>query len=709
MGTIGIDLGTTNTVVAAVRDGRASTIEDEEGSRLIPSIVAFHPNGSVLVGRTAKERRYMDPTSTIYSVKRLIGRPWSSTEVQESRTRFPFDLLEGPKDSTMVVARGEQYALPEISAFVLRRAKQIAEARLGETVDKAVITVPANFNDLQRAATKVAGKLAGLEVMRILNEPTAAALAYGQQIAQSERIAIFDLGGGTFDITLLDLSGQVFEVLATGGDTSLGGDDIDVLIADRMSAQFREIHRFDPRAYPESFGKLRLLAEKLKIDLSTEQEVWMNLPEIGFGEGGAPLSIRFRMNRTEIEHMVRPLIEKTIEVTRFAIDTIGQRKEAFDRVILVGGATRMPVVARAVEAYFCKPPFVRVNPDEVVALGAAIQAYSLTKGARSNRPKMPSLAESTPSGVTQPTLQHARPAPSMPPELPKRGKPLVTEAHAKDDSFETFAQLPRGLKPASKQGDIPTPAVAFHLEEPPGAARPVAGGQPPPLPVRAKQKSVVPPPPAAIIALGEQASRSFTAPMSATSPREVSSEIVAEAPLQPPLSPPPTPDDGGMPAPDPHAVRPDWQPQLLQDGIIAHTQPLLIDVTPLSLSVETVGGYCDVLIPANSPVPCDRTRIFLTAADQQTMVCVNVAQGESRRFHENTFLGQCELTDLPARARGEVRIAVTFEIDADGILNVSATDTDSGRATQARLRLLGAATEEGVNAMLARQAARSVH
>jgi molecular chaperone DnaK len=772
MGTIGIDLGTTNTVVAAVRDGRASTIEDEQGNRLIPSIVSFHPNGSVLVGQIAKERRHMDAANTIYSVKRLIGRPWKSPEVQESLTRFPFDLREGPKDTTMVVARGEQYALPEISAFVLRRAKQIAEARLGEAVDRAVITVPANFNDLQRAATKVAGKLAGLEVMRILNEPTAAALAYGQSIAHSERIAIFDLGGGTFDITLLDLSGQVFEVLATAGDTSLGGDDIDVLIAERMSAQFREIHRFDPRSNQEAFGKLRLLAEQVKIQLSQEPEVTANLNDIAYGEGGASLSIRFRMNRKELEHLIKPLIDKTVDVTRFAIETIGQRRDAFDRIILVGGSTRMPIVARAVEDYFGKPPFVRVNPDEVVALGAAIQAYSLDKTARRpDKMRAPALSESTLSGITPAPTLHDRPAPAPSPtrrapppapparkppppapraafkthdgfpELPKQRKTLVTGADAEDRSFESFPSLPRGPAPVPapaparpsppKKAEVPTPATSFDLPEIPSSLEPpppAAGRKPETVPGRAmlldrgedpslsfqvaeppdqsSRISTVPPlekPPAK--------TRPMTIPTPAV-PVPVVTPPAARRPSPPPpakVPTPPPPREDAMLVPDPDAIPIDFPTKPVEEGIIARKQPLLIDVTPLSLSVETVAGYCDILIPANSPVPCDRTRIFLTAADGQTMVCVNVAQGESRRFHENTFLGQLELTGLSARPRGEVRIAVTFELDADGILNVRAQDTETGRETQAKMRLLGGVSDEAMGHMLARQAAHEVH
>ena len=534
MGTaIGIDLGTTNTVVAAVRDGRAVTLDDEQGRRLIPSVVSFHPSGQVLVGQPAKERRYNDPSNTVYSVKRLIGRPWKSQEVQESLTRFPFELREGPKETTMAVVRGEQYALPEISAFVLRRAKQIAEARLGETVDRAVITVPANFNDLQRAATKVAGKLAGLEVLRILNEPTAAALAYGQSIAQSERIAIYDLGGGTFDVTLLDLSGSVFEVLATAGDTSLGGDDIDVLVADRIATQLREIHRFDARANPEAFGRLRLLAEDLKIRLSTEEELSINVTDIAHGEGGAPLSMRFRLNRTELEHIAKPLIEKTMEVARFAIDTIGLRRDQFERIILVGGSTRMPLVARRVEEFFGRPPFLKVNPDEVVALGAAIQAFSLNKDAR-KPPAARYGPDSTISGVTQtqvtmqtiqtvqtqltqqtmltggaPTIER-----TVPPEIlrasvtqpgfaplpprPAAGVPMTKE----DDPFASLDEMPRGpaagtpssatIKAAAAAGQE-DPSMSFKVQLPDlddptltkntkAPIRPQAQKKPPPLP-----------------------------------------------------------------------------------------------------------------------------------------------------------------------------------------------------------------------------------
>src|SRR5579859_2194652 len=287
MAVVGIDLGTTNTVVACARNGKVRVLADEQGRRLLPSVVSFHPNGDVLVGQAAKERRVVDARHTISSVKRLIGRAWGSEEIRRARQRFAFELKEGPGQGPLVVARGHDYSLPEISAFVLRRAKVLAERALGEQVDRAVVTVPANFNELQRAATKVAGRIAGLEVLRIINEPTAAALAYGVGQRTRERIAIYDFGGGTFDCTLLDLSGSVFEVLATAGDSFLGGDDLDMSIAERMSEAFLITHRYDPRANPQAFERLRAAAEIVKMQLSTQQRASIKLREIAFGVGGA--------------------------------------------------------------------------------------------------------------------------------------------------------------------------------------------------------------------------------------------------------------------------------------------------------------------------------------------------------------------------------------------------------------------------------------
>ncbi|MGD0529936.1 MAG: Hsp70 family protein, partial [Polyangiaceae bacterium] len=380
---VGIDLGTTNTVVAAVREGVAGTIADAEGQRLIPSIVSFMPNGSVAVGRSAVDRRLIDAKNTVYSVKRLIGRPWGSPSVEQARGKLPFDLREGPNGATVLFARGETYALPEISAFVLRQAKAVAEAALGGPVERAVITVPANFNDLQRAATKIAGRLAGLEVLRILNEPTAAALAYGPQGKTQERVAVYDLGGGTFDITILDLAGNVFEVLATAGDTALGGDDIDVIIAERMADDLLKTHRYDARAQPMVFGRLRILGEEMKRVLTSQESHTIQVDDLVPGDRGTVLSWRFKMTRPELEWASLALVERTFRVCQEALDASGAAQGQLDRVLLVGGATRMPMVARKVEQFFGRAPIVRINPDEVVALGAAIQAALLDRARQS--------------------------------------------------------------------------------------------------------------------------------------------------------------------------------------------------------------------------------------------------------------------------------------------------------------------------------------
>ncbi|HTQ02377.1 MAG TPA: Hsp70 family protein, partial [Polyangiaceae bacterium] len=316
---VGIDLGTTNTVVGAMKNGAASALPDEEGRTLIPSVVSFHPNGSVLVGRPARERRTIDPKSTVYSVKRLIGRSWDTEEVRKARSRLPFDMREGPGQAALIAVRGETYTLPEISAFVLRKARTVAENALGTGVERAVITVPANFNDLQRAATKVAARVAGLEVLRILNEPTAAALAYGYGKGASERLAVYDFGGGTFDVTLLDLSNNVFEVLATAGNTFLGGDDIDLAIAERMADEALRQHRYDPRSDPILFDRFRLAAEELKHRLSVEESATTVVREVTHGPGGKALDLNFTLTRGELERIAGPIIDQTFDVCRDAL------------------------------------------------------------------------------------------------------------------------------------------------------------------------------------------------------------------------------------------------------------------------------------------------------------------------------------------------------------------------------------------------------
>jgi len=577
---VGVDLGTTNTVVAAVRDGVVATLCDEQDRRLLPSVVSFDSSGTVLVGVPATERRLTDPSNTVYSAKRLIGRPWSAPEVAQAKGRLSFELREGPQSGTVVAVRSETFSLPEISAFVLRQAKEIAEARLGETVQRAVITVPANFNELQRAATKTAGRLAGLEVLRIFNEPTAAALAYGPPEKARERVAVYDLGGGTFDVTLLDVVGNVFEVLATAGDTALGGDDIDIVIADRMCEDFTKKHRFDPRTNPVGFSRMRIFGEQMKRALSTSEAFEITADDILRAERAAPVPWQFRMTRPELEWASLDIVERTFKVCGEALTASGCQPADIDRVILVGGSTRMPMVARKVQQFFGRAPVSRINPDEVVALGAAIQAE---------------------------LLDRSRP----------RGGPPV-HARIAQESLLAEARKPSGTM------EVPD------------------------LPFIGGQKGPALPP-----------STSRGAP--------------------PPRPPPPVP---------------------------SRQAPLLIDVTPLGLCVETVGGFCDILIEANTPVPCDRSRSFGTATDGQTSVLVRIAQGGFRRFADNTVLGEIELSGISPAARGVAEIAVTFEIDADGILNVRARDVKTKRETAVRIQLVGAqASAAEIESMRARQAA----
>jgi molecular chaperone DnaK len=650
---VGIDLGTTNTVVGAVRDGVACTVADRSGRRLLPSTISFHPSGKVLVGYPAVDRRVIDPDNTVYSIKRLIGRAWSSEEVQRARHRFPFVMKEGPKFGTLVVARGEEYTLPELSAFVLRAAKAMAEESLGAPVERAVITVPANFNDLQRAATKVAGKLAGLEVLRMLNEPTAAALAYGQgsdgvRREGSEKVAIYDLGGGTFDVTILELSGTVFEVLSTAGDTALGGDDIDAIITDRIVEEMLKKHRYDARTDPIAYGRLRIVAESIKRELSKEQEARFDLNDLVFDQGKT-IPFSFRMTRAELEWASLRLVDRTFQVCQGALDRAGLAVDDMDRVILVGGATRMPIVARRAEQFFRQPPFLRVNPDEVVALGAALQVTALEKsGPRMARISPDSIAPARPSARTHPA--------ALPLDLPL---PMVEPNEPSEAYIPISVQAPESL-----HIDLPGPgrALVFDMDS---------------LPAK---RALLPPPPT-------------TPPPPPPAPRP----------------PPPAPALPPPPASAPTPVPPSPPPVTEQPPLVLSRPPLLIDVTPLSLCVETVGGFCNQLIECNTPVPCDRSRVFSTASDGQTVVFVRVAQGESDRFTENAFLGELELSGLTPAPRGELEIVVIFEIDADGILNVRAQDGKTGRETRARLHAFGAQHEEHeLAAMQERQARHTV-
>jgi molecular chaperone DnaK len=572
MAVVGIDLGTTNTVVACARGGRLLVLADEQGRRLLPSVVSFPPGGGVLVGHAAKERRVVDAKNTIASAKRLIGRAWDSEEIQRARKRFAFELKEGPGQGPLIVVRGQQHTLPEISAFVLERAKQIAEHALGEAVDRAVITVPAHFNELQRAATKVAGRVAGLEVLRIINEPTAAALAYGLGRFAKERVAVYDFGGGTFDCTLLELSGNVFEVLATAGDSFLGGDDLDLVIAERMAEALLRAHRYDARADPQVFERLIVAGERVKIELSSTDRVQTKLRDVALGQGGAPIDLDFASTRAELETLAAPLVERTFAVCQEALSLAGLPVSALDKVILVGGSTRIPLVRRRVELFFGTPPLDSVHPDEVVAVGAAVQASALTE---------------------------KQPRRDIPPAPVPGARNPHTPSHPPVDVLEDEVTLSTDMT--------------------------------------------------ALLAEREKKARS--------------------------QAPPALPD----------------------------APPVLVDVTPRALVVETVGGWCDVVVQRNAKIPCERTRAFTTSSDGQTVVRVRVAQGEEATFRLNTYLGEVELSELRAAPRGQVTIQVRFEVDESGTLQVFATDLSTGHEAYAMLQLVGIAGAESVAVMRARR------
>jgi molecular chaperone DnaK len=717
MSVVGIDLGTTNTVIACVKNGRVSVIADEQGRRLLPSVVSFHPNGDVLVGHAAKARRAVDAKNTIASVKRLLGRTWNSPELEKARKRFAFEMKEGPGQGPLVVARGKEYTLPEISAFVLKRAREMAETALGERVERAVITVPAHFNELQRAATKVAGRVAGLEVLRILNEPTAAALAYGLGKGTRERIAVYDFGGGTFDATLLDLNGNVFEVLATAGDPFLGGDDIDDAMADRMCEAFLVQHRFDPRTDPQSLERLRQAAEQLKIALTQQDQSQAHLREIAFGVGGVHLDLVFGMSRAELEKMAEPLIERTFKVTQDALTLARLAPSEFDRTILVGGTSRMPLVRRRVEAFFGAAPLDKMNPDEVVAIGAAIQAAALTDASRRRSIPAAPTAFATPrkSAPSFDDLPPVNPRASRP-ELTPRASKVDANPRASKPEISPRASRPE-ITPRASQPEEDQETQAMRRDDVPASSRRAPPSSSAPMTAR----GVAPPgPDARISAIPTPTTRNNTGPTTEriSKPPDTPSrpfgtidepssfqESGTGAPPQPPRTPTPpaytspfvVPTTGSAPPPPP----PNYMSQPPRPPVFTPTMPppVLIDVTPRALVVETVGGYCDTVIPRNAQIPCERTRVFSTAHDGQQVVVVRVAQGEEPGFRTNTYLGEVELTGIRPAPRGEASVSVTFELDADGTLNVRASDAATGRQASAKLRLEGIAGEADIATM----------
>src|ERR1700720_1762708 len=507
---IGIDLGTTNSCVAIMEGKDVRVIENSEGARTTPSMVAFADNGERLVGQSAKRQAVTNPSNTLYAIKRLIGRRFDDPIVAKDKSLVPYSIVRGDNGDAWVEAKGEKYSPSQISGFILGKRKETAEAYLGEPVSQAVITVPAYFNDSQRQATKDAGRIAGLEVLRIINEPTAAALAYGMEKRGTGTIAVYDLGGGTFDISVLEIGDGVFEVKSTNGDTFLGGEDFDKNIIDYLADEFRKEQGIDLRNDRLALQRLKEAAEKAKVELSSSTQTEINLPFITADQSG-PKHLTMKLTRAKFEALVEDLIQKTIEPCRKALKDAGLTAGEIGEVVLVGGMTRMPKIQEVVKQFFGKEPHKGVNPDEVVAIGAAIQAGVL-------------------------------------------------------------------------QGDV---------------------------------KDV-----------------------------------------------------------------------------------LLLDVTPLSLGIETLGGVFTRIIDRNTTIPTKKSQVFSTAEDHQNAVTIRVFQGEREMAADNRILGQFDLVGMPPAPRGVPQIEVTFDIDANGIVNVQAKDKATGKEQQIRIQASGGLSETEIQKMV---------
>ncbi len=507
---IGIDLGTTNSCVAIMDGAKPRVIENSEGARTTPSIVGF-TEGERLVGQSAKRQAVTNPENTVFAVKRLIGRRVGEPEVEKDKKLVPYNIVDGGNGAAWVEVRGEKYSPSQISAFILQKMKETAESYLGETVTQAVITVPAYFNDAQRQATKDAGKIAGLEVLRIINEPTAAALAYGLDKKEARTIAVYDLGGGTFDITILEIDDGLFEVKSTNGDTFLGGEDFDMRIVSYLADEFKKEHGTDLTKDKMALQRLKEAAEKAKIELSSSSQTEINQPFISMGANGQPLHMVMKLTRAKLESLVGDLITKSMKPCTAALKDAGLSKGDIDEVVLVGGMTRMPKVIEEVTKFFGKEPHKGVNPDEVVALGAAIQAGVL-------------------------------------------------------------------------QGDV---------------------------------KDVV-----------------------------------------------------------------------------------LLDVTPLSLGIETLGGVFTRLIDRNTTIPTKKSQIFSTAEDNQNAVTIRCFQGEREMAADNKMLGQFNLEQIPPAPRGMPQIEVTFDIDANGIVHVGAKDKGTGKEQKITIQASGGLSDEEIDKMV---------
>ncbi|HEU0030910.1 MAG TPA: Hsp70 family protein [Kofleriaceae bacterium] len=794
---VGIDLGTSNSVVAHTDDGgQVHVLADDSGYKIHPSVVSFHPNGGVIVGAGAKQRKVIDPQNTIYSVKRLIGRGFRSPEVQTAKQRMPYQIKEGANQLPMIVTRAGEFAIPEISAIVLDHMRNIATARLGKPVSRAVVTVPASFNDAQRSATATAGAIAGITVVRVLNEPTAAALAYGNTRSLNETIAVYDFGGGTFDITILKLRDQVYEVLGTAGNTFLGGDDLDERLVEKMVTKFLAENRVDLRNNEVAMMRLRAVAEQTKIELSRRSRAVVRIDEIAYGPKGVPLNLQIEITRDEFVSQVSDLIDRTFPVCQEALDLAKIKPEQVNDVILVGGTTKIPYVRDQVALFFNKLPRADINPEEAVAIGAALQAISLERilarpktSSRVPVQKEPPRDESVDSlldSFTDVDLDAQSTAvPELVPEEPRRGTAAYARPPTQTQTGQTQpgarSQTAYSMKRGATAGEEPTkpgaPPAGMRPESatpigkmtkaipivarppaPPAAARiptapssappprpPAAGASPKtmfgvpegPAAKRTSQAIPVAPPPRELppldleLELPAPGASAASPSMPASPPGWGAPDLLGISSTQPlspaaPIASPTAPTIALAPeyAIDEHAA----SAASTAKGMGAHKQgvtvqaraaepspattakgfppppaaapanpyagvalpaPVVLEVTPRGLGIGTVAGYCEELIRRNSRVPAEMKRVFTTSRDRQDMVRIVVCQGESRRLDSNTVIGDLVLQGLPPRPRGETSIEVTFTLDASGILQVRARDTQTGAEQRAQLDLIG--------------------
>ncbi len=712
---LGIDLGTTNSVVAIADESQARVLPTELGHRLIPSVVSFRPDGSILIGEEARERRLIDARNTVYSVKRLIGRPFSAPEVARAQSRFAFELIENASGGVVVNVRGETYTLTEISAFVLKEIKRVAEVALDQSCARAVVTVPANFNELQRSATKAAGRVAGLDIARIVNEPTAAALAYGYGASRSERVAIYDLGGGTFDLTILELEADVYEVLSTAGDSFLGGDDIDLVIANALAERMAEETGWNPAEDRQAFERVRAAAEWAKCQLSDLPVVKIEVEELG------PDSIDLlqTLDRPELEGLIADQIERSFEVCREALKSVGLRPQELDSVVLVGGSTRIPLVRDRVQRFFGKEPRTEIDPDLVVAQGAAILGRTISGGSerpparagirkkteaelarlRERREKRRASLPKQPAFAPTVQVEAAIPPPPPPEAVVVKGIQQVGTAKAEDESFtmeidSAMIEIDSGLVAIDDDLDLD----ALELDLPDQLTDGVLDLPAMDAPPQIDGAQTVGIAGASSSDDGFDGDSLFTddglPPLPAIEPARVSSLPSLEIGGGGERHQRGDPTLGFGTGADAAPIAPPAHIDLAD-----RPAPILMDVTPHALGIELTGGYSQTLIRRHAPIPTEAARVFSTAADDQEDVQIRVCQGDSPRFEDNEPLGQVELSGLPPGPRGTVRLNVTFQLDASGTLDVKAQEVTTGREQTIRINLLGGADDAELESM----------